>query len=284
MFQFGILLYEMLAGTPPFEESSGDEPDTLLERMQRGMYDITAQAGRFAARTPRASDQGVLAGEDPPRGFPRRPTSGATARAPARQHLAGRLPSSHRRLPVEPAGCSRASDSHSGTQPLARFHDAAWKLRVARWAVPAVTTALATVFVLAGYGFGIVSRETPDVPTELGAGPALVCGGRARAAATAGRRSHCQRPTTRSEIGTGERWRCANAPRPGQRACGGSRARAGTSAVRRAAVGRGPARGRSLRDHPERRLHRRASPGSHRITFEHPKLGRHETVVELVSG
>jgi len=50
LFLFGILLYEMLVGTPPFEESDEGATDTLLERMQFGRY---VPARRRAQRTPR---------------------------------------------------------------------------------------------------------------------------------------------------------------------------------------------------------------------------------------
>ncbi len=38
LFLFGMLLYEMVTGVPPFQESGDDATDTLLERMQNGRY------------------------------------------------------------------------------------------------------------------------------------------------------------------------------------------------------------------------------------------------------
>jgi serine/threonine-protein kinase len=98
VFTFGILLYEMLAGAPPFRESDEGSEDTLLERIQRGRFVPTRRLG---AETPRWMERLVRrclrpkaahrpqSMTDVRRAFERRVR--ATAPADARRHVAAWL-------------------------------------------------------------------------------------------------------------------------------------------------------------------------------------------------
>jgi serine/threonine protein kinase len=50
LFAYGVVLYELLAGVPPFREPAEGEEDTLLERIQRGRFPSVRRA---APETPR---------------------------------------------------------------------------------------------------------------------------------------------------------------------------------------------------------------------------------------
>jgi serine/threonine-protein kinase len=163
IFLFGILLYEMLTGVPPYRESNGDETDTLLERMQRGLYVPPRRLVRGLPGHLVRLIRGCLKA---------RPAK----RIPSATHVRRRL---ERRLgSISPADCRaaiaeylwargvfEATGERTRPEPVPHLQRAARSLSLAR-AIPAGTAVLAAAFVLAGYGFGIQSRKAAEVPVE----------------------------------------------------------------------------------------------------------------------
>ena len=92
LFLLGILLYEMIAGVAPFEESTDESTDTLLQRMQRRQFTplrkLAPQAPRWIARLVRSCLKG-------------RPTQRMESTTAVRRYLEHRL-GNH-----SPADCRR---------------------------------------------------------------------------------------------------------------------------------------------------------------------------------
>ncbi len=250
LFQFGILLYEMVAGAPPFEESNGDDCDTLLERMQRGLYASPRKgAGSLPGHLVRLI-KGCLRA---------RPAK----RIPSATHIRRRL---ERRLGnISPVDCRQAIADYlwsrggvrglrftlrhaaAGTVPGRGMEATGGKVGGARGDRCARDRVRAR-------GLWLRDRVAGDCRSADGArsSRALDPDGRARADPFARRADLHHRGPTRARTGG-----CRDAPasRPGQR----TRDRPGACAVGRPAVGRCSARGLSLRDHSKRQLHRPAS-------------------------
>jgi hypothetical protein len=257
LFLFGILLYEMLTGKPPFRESNGDSTDTLLERMQGGRYDSPR---KHATRLPGHLVRIIRSCLRPK---PSRRIRSATA---IRRRLERRLGD------ISPTDCRREIASFLGDRGLIESADDSTMPRGAgesvrgalapalrRW-LPAVGAVVAaTVVGFAGYFLGLSFHDEPVAPREPARSlPMVITASPPRAAATP--------PTSVPEPVA-----AAPAPRPAH--------------VRFVAY-----------PWAEVRIDDRSpfqtpcaepvvlEPGRHRVVFEHPAYGRAEEDLDLAPG
>lgn len=135
LFSFGILLYEMLTGVPPFRESGEDATDTLIERMQSGRY---VSPGRLVRGVPWYLSRLIWRCL---RGKPARRIASAMH---ARRHLEralGRVSPADCRRQIVEALVQRIDDE--ATLPNGARGRASRDGRPWRWLVPATALALA---------------------------------------------------------------------------------------------------------------------------------------------
>jgi serine/threonine-protein kinase len=146
LFSFGILLYEMITGVPPFRESDDGATDTLVERMQSGRY---VSPRKMASRVPWYL---VWLIRRCLKGNPARRARGATQ---VRKHLERWLgnvsPADTRKRIVEPlAARDLLRVEKDETEPTVAASRTRGRLRRWRrlWPVPAGATALLAVALL----------------------------------------------------------------------------------------------------------------------------------------
>jgi serine/threonine-protein kinase len=168
LFGFGILLYEMIAGAPPFEESDEDSQDTLLERMQSGRYTPPRSAGKKAPRYLRRLLRACLQAK-----LPKRVATATRARRQLERGL-GRISPADCRMQI--ADWMRAqgviqpepnrTELHSAATPAERpwLHQF---LPLRRWLVPAGVAFALIGSVVIGSAFGLFGTDrSPVTPVE----------------------------------------------------------------------------------------------------------------------
>jgi serine/threonine protein kinase len=171
LFSFGVLLYEMVTGAPPFQQSSDEATDSLLERIQDGRY---APARKHVPHVPRHLARLIRACL---RAKPARRLQSATE---ARTYLERRLgvasPADCRRniaLYFAQCGVYPATDDRTSPQPTSR---GLRRRRIPKyaWLIPAAAAALTIVFGVAGGWRSATDgdRAAPTPESRPGARPA----------------------------------------------------------------------------------------------------------------
>ena len=270
LFVFGILLYEMITGSPPFEPSQEGAKDTLLERMQGGRY---VPPRRRANRVPRYLARVIRSCLQP-----KTSQRSGTATAVRRQLERGLGHTSPADCRYQIAtwlwerGLIQPAEGRTEVRPLAavRERGLGGMLRrpLARWLAPAVIALVLIGVGVTASALGVFSRpprtEPPaagvrgDVPSALSQVP-----------------TRNERPTIEEVAAT------AVVP----------------AAVVPAAVVADPALVRFVAwPWAEVRIEGQESfvtpraepvslaPGAYQVVFEHPSFGRAEYTLELVAG
>jgi len=168
LFGFGILLYEMITGEPPFEESDEGSKDTLLERMQSGRYVLPRSAGkrvpRYLRRLLRACLQAKL---------PKRVATATQARRQLERGL-GRISPADCRVQIadwlRQKGVIQPEDGRTELHPASIPATRAlprWLWPPQRWLVPAAIALLLIGTGVTGSALGLFGTDdSSSVPVE----------------------------------------------------------------------------------------------------------------------
>ena len=275
LFVFGILLYEMITGVPPFSESEEGARDTMLERMQNGRYVAPRKRvdgiPRYLARLIRDCLQAKPA---------RRPTTATDVRRRLERGL-GR---------ISPADCryriaswlwrsELVEPAEGSTQVLPAEVAAAvrggYRRPLARWVVPATIAGGLIALGAAGSVMGLFSGERVAAGPRGDAGPAPDPAPQASSEIPVPRSGAEVAPLAvpESSIGIDEAPAVPAAPAPAP------------ATVRFAAWPWAEVRiegGESFLT--PRAAPVMLAPGAHKIVFEHPTYGRAEYELDLAPG
>jgi serine/threonine-protein kinase len=164
LFSFGVVLYEMLTGVPPFRQAADEATDSLLERIRNGRYAPPRKCVPHVPRYLSRLIRGCL------RAKPSRRIQSATA---ARLYLERRLgagsPADCRRdIAVYFAQCGvyPATDDRTAPMPLPREPQRG-RIPKYAWLIPAGGAALVVALALAGGWFSVGDADRPAVNPPL---------------------------------------------------------------------------------------------------------------------
>ncbi|HXV78153.1 MAG TPA: serine/threonine-protein kinase [Candidatus Polarisedimenticolaceae bacterium] len=277
LFVFGILLYEMVVGEPPYDESREDSTDTLLERMQNGRYlpprKRVPTVPRHLARLIKACLQAKPA---------KRIATATQVRRQLEWHM-GRISPADCRYRIAAwlweSGIIARDGDETEARPLAGDAGAGWgdwfRRPIVRWAGPFVLAGLLIGLGSAASVLGLFESDWPELPRQRSGAADLPPVEPTREAAV---------PVV--PPGLSSRGPAADGPRPDS-----------TSESEPAPVALEPAAVRLVAspwarvsiDGQQPFLTPRAAavplePGRHLIVFEHPRFGRAEYEIDLAPG
>jgi serine/threonine-protein kinase len=272
LFVFGILLYEMITGAPPFEESGEDAKDTLLERMQSGRY---ASPRERAENVPRYLARLIKSCLHPK---PSKRIGTATEVRRQLERRLGRVSPADCRLQIATwfweRGLIRPAEGQTEMRPASvpssLFRGGLLKRPAARWLVPAAIASLLICLGVAGSAFGIFSPRRSDPVALDPNGPVVMQEQQSNIAAL------LEGPVLGTEPdAAGALDASPPPPLPAP----------APASVRFAAWPWAEVR---IEEGPSFLTPRAAplalSPGSHVVVFEHPTYGRAEYALELAPG
>ena len=154
LFALGVVLYELLAGAPPFREPVEGEKDTLLQRIQRARY--TRVRNGCPARAALAGAAGALAAaREAPRPARLRPSSCAGCSSGGSPHFRPTPSSSSRAF-----SGARASSSRGKATPWCSRRPRRWARSRGACAMLALAAGLAGALALAAHEH----RELEQLP------------------------------------------------------------------------------------------------------------------------
>ncbi len=161
LFLLGVLLYEMVTGVPPFKVSEEASADTLLERIQKGRFESPR---RLAGRTPGYIVRLIRRCL---RAKPSRRIQSATLARRYLERQIGRVSPADCRREIArflwQNGVLRESEERTQVRPAPQTPPRLWQGMKSRWLIPLVSAGFLVMIVvgIGSFGFGLL-RDSPD--------------------------------------------------------------------------------------------------------------------------